>query len=414
MTSGNLGGEPIAYRDDDAATRLAPLVDAWLRHDRPIHVPVDDSVSRVVDGRESPVRRSRGYAPLPVALPPTLPVTVPATLAVGADLKNTCAIGQGGYAWLSQHIGDMDDLATLEAFGASERHLERLVGVTARARGRRRPPRLPVHRLGATARRGPTGAHRAAPPRARRRGDGRARPRRSATRSSGSPSTAPATAPTARCGAARCWSPTTRASAASPTWATCRCPGGDASVHRPYRMALAHLWAAGLPWDADLAPVAACPSDELGVLAHQLSSGFGAVPTSSMGRLFDAVASLAGVRHVVDYEAEAAIELEGLARGVGDAAGSYAFGLTAGEGPTVADRRAGGARRRRRPAPRRAGRGGGGPVPRRRGRPGRRPGRPDPYRDRPVHGRARGRGLRQRAAALGGAAAARAARVSPC
>ena len=125
MTSGNLGGEPIAFDDDDALQRLAPLADAWLRHDRPIRVPCDDSVVRVVDGEELPIRRSRGYAPLPVALPRE----VPATLAVGADLKNTCAVAEGRYAWLSQHVGDMDDLATLRAFDATVAHLSALTQV---------------------------------------------------------------------------------------------------------------------------------------------------------------------------------------------------------------------------------------------------------------------------------------------
>ena len=315
MTSANLGGEPIAYRDDDAATRLAPLVDAWLRHDRPIHVPVDDSVSRVIDGREAPVRRSRGYAPLPVALPMTLPVGVPATLAVGADLKNTCAVGEGGYAWLSQHIGDMDDLATLDAFAESEAHLERLVGV--------QPERVvadahPGYRSTRWAQRHAAGrpvhtvqhhhAHVAAVM-AEHGLDGREQVIGFAFDGTGYGTD----------GAV--WGGELLVADYKGFRRVAHLgyvplPGGDASVHRPYRMALAHLAAAGLPWDDDLAPVQACPADERAVLTHQLASGFGAVPTSSMGRLFDAVASLAGVRHVVDYEAEAAIELEGLARGV--------------------------------------------------------------------------------------------------
>ena len=105
--------------------------------------------------------------------------------------------------------------------------------------------------------------------------------------------------------------------------------GGDVSVLRPYRMALAHLHAAGIAWSEDLPAVHACPERERDVLAHQFGTGFGCVPTSSMGRLFDAVASLAGVRHEVEYEAEAAVALEGLARGVEVVPGTgYAFGLS--------------------------------------------------------------------------------------
>ncbi|MBW8710555.1 MAG: carbamoyltransferase HypF, partial [Mycobacterium sp.] len=126
MTSGNLAGEPICFDDDDALDRLSHLADGWLMHDRAIHVPCDDSVVRVVDGIELPIRRSRGYAPLPVALP----VPVPPTLAVGADLKNTMAVADGKYAWLSQHIGDMDDLTTLSAFDSAQQHLQALTAVT--------------------------------------------------------------------------------------------------------------------------------------------------------------------------------------------------------------------------------------------------------------------------------------------
>jgi hydrogenase maturation protein HypF len=329
MTSGNLGGEPIVTDDAEALDRLAPLVDGWLTHDRPIHVPCDDSVVRIVDGDELPVRRSRGYAPLPVALP----VEVPATLAVGADLKNTFSLARGRYAWLSQHIGEMDDLATLDAFGAAERHLEMLTGVE--------PVRLavdahPAYRSAAWARRHADGRtvhpvqHHHAHVAAVMAEHGLC---------GGSPVIGVAFDGTGYGPDAAVWGGEVLLAdyKGFHRFAHLRyvpLPGGDAAVERPYRMALAHLAAAGVAWDPWLPPVAACPPAERAVLRHQLGTGLNCVPTSSMGRLFDAVASIAGVRHVVDYEAQAAIELEGLARTVPASAG-YAFEVTPGDDDTV-------------------------------------------------------------------------------
>lgn len=337
MTSGNLGGEPICYTDEMALDRLCGLADGWLMHDRPIVVPCDDSVVRVSDGVELSIRRSRGYAPLPV----TLPIPVSPTLAVGADLKNTLAVAEGKTAWLSQHIGDMADLTAWAVFCSAQQHLQELAGVApeilvadanpryhsttwAHRYSGHRPVRLVQHHH----------AHIAAVMAEHGLGiadkvlgfvfDG-----------TGYGSDGAIWGGEAMLADYRSYQRLARLKYVP-------LAGGDTSVRRPYRMALAQLWAAGLPWDSDLAPVAACPSDERRVLARQFETGIGCVPTSSMGRLFDAVAALIGVRQVVSYEAQAAIELEGLSRGAESGSRKYLFDVggdtgVGGATPIIAD-----------------------------------------------------------------------------
>src|SRR5262249_42249601 len=113
MTSGNRSDEPIAYQDDEALTKLAGIADVFLIHDRAIHIRCDDSVTRVVDGVELPLRRSRGYAPRPVELPSECPGPI---LAVGGQLKGTFALGRGRQAFLSHHMGDLDHYEAFRQF----------------------------------------------------------------------------------------------------------------------------------------------------------------------------------------------------------------------------------------------------------------------------------------------------------
>ncbi|WP_369148544.1 carbamoyltransferase HypF [Streptomyces sp. R44] len=336
MTSGNLSGEPIVTDDAEALTRLAGLADAWLLHDRPIHVPCDDSVVRVCDGEQLTLRRSRGYAPLPV----TLPVDVAPVLAVGGDLKNTFCLGAGRQAWLSAHIGDMDDLATQLALASAERQLESVTGVRPELLA---ADRHPAYRSTRWAREQAAGrpvvpvqhhhAHVAA-----------------AMAENGLDGTRPVIG-VAFDG--------TGHGLDGAVWggeflladyagfrrfahlAYVPLPGGDAAVRRPYRMALSHLRAAGLAADRALPCARACEPGELPLLERQLERELNCVPTSSMGRLFDAVSSIVGICQHAGYEAQAAIELEAAAlRAPAEAEDArYAFRLGAPEpgDPLTAD-----------------------------------------------------------------------------
>jgi hydrogenase maturation protein HypF len=321
MTSANQGGSPIVFRDSDIDW-LDGLIDGVLTHDRPIHVACEDSVVAVSgDGGLVPVRRSRGYAPLPVVAAAVVPPS--AILATGGDLKTTfCLMGSDGRAHMSSHLGDMADPRTQTCFEAALRHMvymtDRSPSVIA----------CDMHPAYATTR----WAH-------RQHHDVVAVQHHHAHAVSlmaehdrlDAPMVAVAFDGTGYGTDGTIWGGEllvvtdpvhfTRAG----HLAAFALPGGDGAVRNPARIALDLLHRAGIEWTRDLAPVGAVGEGGLHVLAQQISRGVGLVPTSSMGRLFDAVASLLGVCQLVTYEGQAAVELEHLARR-GDPA-PLAFGI---------------------------------------------------------------------------------------
>ncbi len=300
LTSGNVSDEPIAHRDDDAATRLDPLADGFLTHDRAIHTRVDDSVLRTARGLPVPVRRARGYAPEPVPLGFAVDRPI---LAVGGEQKNTVAVASERRAFLSSHIGDLENLATLRAFTAAVEHLGRLFDVA---------PTVVAHDL---------------------------HPEYLSTKYALDREDLEAVgvqhhhAHVASCLAEHGWGvddgPVLGIAYDGTGWGTdgtiwggelllaslgsarrvghldtVGLPGGAAAVREPWRMAAAWLGGAG----ADLA-VARRHEDRWDAVAALAGAPI-TLRTSSAGRLCDAVAALLGVRDVTSYEGQAAVELE--------------------------------------------------------------------------------------------------------
>jgi hydrogenase maturation protein HypF len=341
LTSANISDEPIVF-DDRAAGQLTFLADAVLTHDRPIHVPCDDSVVRVLADGELPIRRARGYAPLPVRFGRALPTV----LAVGGEVKNSCCLTDGDSAFCSAHIGDMGNLATLRAF---DRVVAQLTTVHRAAPEVIAADLHPAYRTGDWAQRHAGGAgepalhlvqHHHAHVVSLLAEHGRLGQQLIGVAFDGTGYGADGSI----------WGGEFLLVGADPTrfdrvghLLPVPLIGGDAAVRNPCRTALGYLAAAGVGWDPALPPVTACTEAERAMLAagyaeyldpaarpgpgqpgRDAGRGPRPVPCSSMGRLFDAVASLLGVRHRVSYEAQAAIELEILA----EAAGSQSAELT--------------------------------------------------------------------------------------
>lgn len=303
MTSGNQSDEPIAYEEEDALHRLSGVADLFLVHDRPIAVRCDDSVVRVIDGLATPLRRSRGFAPRPIDLPHPSPQPI---LAVGGQLKVTFALACDGQAVLSHHLGDLGDYRAYQAFETDIDLYQRLFAIRpvciahdlhpdyASTYYALRRQTQAGHRCLAVQHHHAHVASCMAEHRLRGAVIG------VAFDGSGLGSDGAVWGGEFFVGDYRRFR---RA-------AHLRCvgmPGGEQAIRQPWRMAAAHLLDAGLSLDP-LAP--RIPAHLLRLVETLLRRGIHAPPTSSVGRLFDAVASLAGLRDQVSFEGQAAMELE--------------------------------------------------------------------------------------------------------
>jgi hydrogenase maturation protein HypF len=305
VTSGNVSEEPIVIDNGAARERLAGIAGGFLLHDRDIHTRVDDSVVRVLEGRTRLLRRARSYAPRPIELGHTLPEI----LACGAQLKNTFCLTKGSQAFVSQHIGDLENYETLVFFEETLERMKRLFRIT---------PGVVAHDL---------------------------HPNYLSTRFAlGLEGMTPIGVQHHHAHIASCMAENglrgdvigvaldgTGYGLDGAIWgaeflradfATFQrrahfryipLAGGDAAVRQPWRVALAYLRDAGIS-DAYISEI---DERERALVMTMMERGINTVRTSSAGRLFDAVASLLGVRHEATFEAQAAIELETIARAAG-------------------------------------------------------------------------------------------------
>jgi hydrogenase maturation protein HypF len=332
LTSGNISDEPIAYRDEDAFAQLRGIADAFLTHDRAIHIRTDDSVVRVwagaagpepaERGREMVIRRSRGYVPEPVTVRARFPRTV---LACGAELKNTFCLAKGNRAFVSHHIGDLENAATLRSFTEGIEHFGRLFGIEPQVVAYDLHPEYlsTKYALGLDLDACGVQHHHAhiASCLADNGDDG-------PVIGVAFDGTGYGTDGTLWGGEFLVADPAgfERAGHLAPV----PMPGGAAAIRQPWRMAAAYLRAAfpgGPPPGLD---VVKRNERNWAAVTSMAGRGVNAPLSSSAGRLFDAVAALLSVRDTINYEGQAAVELEQLAD-PGET-GSYRAEIT-GEGP---------------------------------------------------------------------------------
>lgn len=321
MTSGNLSEEPIAIGNSEAVARLGDIADWFLLHNREILLRCDDSVLRSFGGRTRQVRRSRGFVPVPIFLKRELPPT----LAVGGELKNTICLLRGREAFLSQHIGDLENVEAYKFFQEAVDHLQRILeirpGIVAcdlhpdyfATRWARKQPGIQA--VGVQ-------HHHAHIASCMAENHLEGRVIGFALDGTGY-------------GTDGCiWGGEVMLAdyldfERAAHLAYVPLPGGAAAIREPWRMAVSHLWASFGP-DLLKLPIPLfrqIPKTKVLTVLQMMERQVNSPLTSSCGRLFDAVAALINIRLEVNYEAQAAVELE-IYRDQAAAGQPYPFGLS--------------------------------------------------------------------------------------
>lgn len=334
-TSGNISDEPICTDEQEALHRLGKIADLLLVHDRPIERQVDDSVVRIMAGRLQIVRRARGYAPFPIEIQDSKS-KIQTCLAVGGHLKNTIAVSSGNNIFISQHIGDLSTAEAYRAFEKVNDDFQRLFEITPTIIAHDIHPDYLSTQFAAKAGGEKVGvqhhlAHVAAC---------------MAENALGGRVLGVSWDGTGYGEDGTIWGGEFLVTDGSSydrvaTLRPFRLPGGNASIKEPRRTALGVLYE--IFGDAvfemtELAPVLEFDSGSLTLLKKMVKSGLNSPLTTSAGRLFDAVASIAGIRQIVNFEGQAAMDLEFASAGA-DTDELYNFDIIGSGRPETGDRR---------------------------------------------------------------------------
>jgi hydrogenase maturation protein HypF len=325
LTSGNVSDEPICYEDEDATRRLNEIADYFLSHDRRIHIRTDDSVARIVEGRETVLRRSRGYAPAPVRVGFKFEREI---LACGAELKNTFCLARESYAFVSHHIGDLENLETLRSFKQGIEHYKRLFHLHPDAIAYDLHPEYLSTKYALALDESYTkiGVQHHHAHIASCMADNRVEGEVIGVAMDGL-----GFGTDGRMWGGEFFVADFREAERIAHLEYVPLPGGAQAVREPWRVAAAYLHRTfGDDFlNLDLPFVQKMDVKAWTTLSRMIATGTNSPETSSMGRLFDAVSSLLGLRNTVNYEGQAAIELEAMADK--DCARGYEFEFKAGD-----------------------------------------------------------------------------------